>query len=91
MIKFNNPFDISKDGQNPFLDGISFHIRESDLYKNKIKDFIEKNNFEYFYLYGMSALSILNDAMKILNIKDDDLTIGDEHELLDWIESQLQN
>lgn len=91
MIKFNNPFDVSKDGQNPFLDGINFHIRESDLCKNKIKDFIEKNNFEYFYLYGMSALSILNDAMKILNIKDSDLTIVDEHELLDWIESQLQN
>jgi hypothetical protein len=29
MIRFDNPFDISKDGQNPFIDGIRFHIRAS--------------------------------------------------------------
>ena len=39
----------------------------------------------------MSALEILADAMKILNIRDDDLIISDEHELLDWIKLQLRN
>lgn len=91
MVKFDNPFDISKDRQNPFIDGVRFHIRESDLCKDRIKEFIQKNDFEYFCLYKMSALEILTDAMKILNIRDDDLIISDEHELLDWIKSQLRN
>ena len=91
MVKFDNPFDISKDRQNSFIDGVRFHIRESDSCKDRIKEFIQKNDFEYFYLYKMSALEILADAMKILNIRDDDLIISDEHELLDWIKLQLRN
>lgn len=87
---FFNPWDISKDGANDFIDGIKYHIRESDLCKDKIKDYIEKNRFEYSYLYNMSALKILEHAMERLNIRDVDLTISDEHELLDWITCQIK-
>lgn len=85
MFNFDNPFDISKDGGNTFVDGIRFYIRESEELKRKIINYLEKNSFEYFYLYSMTPLEILIDVMKILQIKDKSLTIGDEHELLDWI------
>ena len=39
---FNNPFDISKDGKNGFVDGVRFHIRQSEENKQKIKDYIEE-------------------------------------------------
>ena len=87
---FFNPWDISKDGRNDFIDGISYHLRESDLCKEKIKDYIRENSFEYFCLYNMSVWEILEDTMKILNIKENDLTVADEHELLDWITCQIK-
>ena len=84
MLKFDNPFDISKDGQNPFIDGIRYHIRQSDQYKEEIKYWIDQYiNPEK----DMSNLNILNYAMSCLGIPDSELTIADEHELLDWIQS----
>lgn len=85
---FYNPFDISKDGRNDFIDGIRYHIRESENTKEKIKKYLKKNNFEYFYLEEYKPLEILKDVMKILEIKDSNLTVADEHELLDWITCQ---
>ena len=82
MFKFENPFDISKDGQNPLIDGVRFHIRQSDEYKQQIKDYIIK------YIEpdkGDKPLDILEYTMNSMNISDSELTITDEHELLDWI------
>lgn len=88
---FFNPWNIEKDGGNDFIDGIKFHLRESDLCKDKIKNYLKDNIFNYYNLYHMSTpLETLNDVMKILNIKDSDLTIADEHELLDWITCQMK-
>ena len=39
MIRFDNPFDISKDGQNPLIDGIRIHIRASADNKERIIEF----------------------------------------------------
>lgn len=84
MEFFENPFDISKDGKNDFIDGIRYHLRDSDMCKEKIKKYLEKNIFYHYNLFYMpSSLEILTEAMKILNIKENDLTIADEHELLD--------
>lgn len=79
---FSNPFDISKDRKNNFTDGIRFHIRQSEENKQKIKDYIEK---WVTYSGNPSPLEILDYAMGNLNIPDSELTIADEHELLDWI------
>lgn len=83
---FFNPFDISKDGKNNFIDGIKYHIRESDLCKNKIKKYIDKNLFQYYNLYHTpTASQILDAILNDLNISYNNLTIADEHELLDYI------
>lgn len=88
---FENPFDISKDGKNDFMDGIRYHLRDSDMCKEKIKKYLEKNIFYHYNLFRMpSSLEILTEAMKMLNIKENDLTIADEHELLDWITCQTK-
>lgn len=88
---FENPFDISKDGKNDFMDGIRYHLRDSDMCKEKIKKYLEKNIFYHYNLFHMpSSLEILTEAMKMLNIKENDLTIADEHELLDWITCQTK-
>lgn len=88
---FFNPWDIEKDGGNAFVDGIKYHLRESDSCKDKIKKYLEKNLFYHYNLYHMpTSLEILEEAMKKLNIKDNDLTISDEHELLEWITCQIQ-
>lgn len=84
MLRFENPFDISKDGQNPFIDGIRYHIRQSDQYKEEIKYWIDQYiNPEN----DKSNLNILNYAMSCLGIPDNELTVADEHELLDWIQN----
>ena len=41
MVRFDNPFDISKDGQNPFIDGIRIHIRASADNKERIIEYIK--------------------------------------------------
>ena len=88
---FFNPWDISKDGGNDFIDGIKYHLRESDLCKDKIKNYLKENIYYHYNLYHMpTPLEILNEVMKKLNIKEDDLTIADEHELLDWITCQIK-
>lgn len=85
--KFYNPFDISKDGQsNNFIEGIRIHIRNSDELKEKIKNMITKDIHLYKDFSSFNTnLQILEYYMNKLNIYDDDLTIADEHELLDWI------
>lgn len=84
MLRFDNPFDISKDGQNSFIDGIRIHIRQSDQYKQEIKYWIDQYiNPEN----DKSNLNILNYAMSCLGIPDNELTVVDEHELLDWIQN----
>ena len=80
---FTNPFDISKDGNNAFVDGIRYHMRESEQNKEMIKKYIEK--FFIYYLDFDTSLSILKDVERVLHIDKDSLIITDEHEILDWI------
>ena len=87
MIRFDNPFDISKDGQNPFIDGIRTHIRASVDNKERIIKYIEK----YVSITGdPSPLDILKCAMENLQISDIELTVSDEHDILDWIRLQFR-
>ena len=84
MLRFDNPFDISKDRQHPFIDGIRIHIRQSDQHKQEIKYWIDQYiNPEN----DKSNLDILTYAMSCIGINDDELTVADEHELLDWIQN----
>ena len=88
MIRFDNPFNVSKDGQNPFIDGIRFHIRTSADSKERIIEYIDK----YVSIIGNpSPLDILKCAMKNLQISDAELTVSDEHDILDWIGLQLRS
>ena len=87
MIRFDNPFDVSKDGQNPFIDRIRFHIRASADNKERIIEYIDK----YISVTGNpSPLDILKYAMENLQISDAELTVGDEHDILDWIRLQFR-
>lgn len=87
MIRFDNPFDISKDGQNPFIDGIRIHIRASADNKERIIEYIEK----YVSITGdPSSLDILKYVMENLQISDTELTVSDEHDILDWIRLQFR-
>lgn len=82
MFKFDNPMDPTKDGNNLFIDGIRFHIRNSAILKNDIQNYIKNN---YIANPFNSHLKFLEKVMQELNIDSDELTITDEHELLDWI------
>ena len=87
MIRFDNPFDISKDGQNSFIDGVRIHIRASADNKEKIIEYIEK----YVSITGdPSPLDILKCVMENLQISDTELTVNDEHDILDWIRLQFR-
>ena len=82
MMKFYNPLDPSKDGQNPFIDGIRFHIRNSEMVKEKVYRLLKSG---VKITGNFTALQILEDAIEHIGHKLDDLTIADEHELLDYI------
>ena len=82
MFKFDNPMDPTKDGNNLFIDGIRFHIRNSTILKDDIQNYIKNN---YIANPFNSNLKFLEKVMQELNIDSDELTIADEHELLDWI------
>ena len=83
MLKFDNPFDVSKDGQNPIFDGIRFHIRESEQIKEKIKSQLQYLSFDMDYIN--SPLEILEFALNECGYNLDELTVSDEHELIDEI------
>lgn len=86
---FYNPFDISKDGKNSLVDGIRFHIRESEQIKEQIKEYYVNNEYKYCSA-EYTAQEVLDEIMlNNLNIDLNDLTIADEHELLDWINCKL--
>ena len=82
MIRFENPMDPTKDGKNTLIDGIRFHIRNSAILVEEIKNFIDEN---YIYEGEDTAEDVLYGACKILNIPTNELTINDERELLVWI------
>lgn len=79
---FYNPFDISKDGKEPFIDGLRFHIRKSAELVETIKNFMLKY---YTADEGQSARQIYLEVINYMNIDEDDLTIIDEKELVEWI------
>lgn len=87
MFRFENPLDPSKDGGNPFIDGVRFHIRNSVSIKEELKPHIG------YYIYSAnendSALDILERMLIAHNYRIDELTVADEHELLDTIEGYM--
>jgi hypothetical protein len=89
MFRFDNPLDPSKDGINPFIDGIRYHIRDSESIKEEVQKNTElvREAMEYFVRhYGIvSPLEVLEYVLDELGYKLDDLIITDEHELIDWI------
>lgn len=88
MIRFDNPFDVSKDGQNPFIDGIKFHIRASTDNKERIIEYIDKY---VSVIDNPNPLDILKCAMENLQISDAELTVSDEYDILDWIILQFRS
>lgn len=83
MFRFDNPLDISKDGVNPFIDGIRYNIRNSEMIKEMV---IEKLKYATITGY-LSPIEILQYTLNELGYELDDLTIADEHWLLDAIEN----
>ncbi len=82
MTRLENPMDPTKDGGNALIDGIRFHIRNSEILVEEIKNFIDEN---YIPEYGDTAEDVLHKACRILNISTNELTIYNERELLVWI------
>jgi len=89
MLRFENPLDPSKDGRNPFIDGVRYHIRNSESVKEEIL-----SNLDYI-IYKAKQFNIDNN-IKILDLilsdygyNDNDLTISDEHEILDEIQRRM--
>jgi len=87
MFRFENPLDPSKDGDNPFLDGVRFHIRNSVSIKEELMPHIG------YYIYcaneNDSALDILERMLVAYNYRIDELTVADEHDLLEAIQSHM--
>lgn len=90
MFRFENPLDPSKDGINPIIDGIRYNIRNSEAIKEEIMG--DPYHIEQLIQYiktinniPMTALDILEKILHHLDYSLDDLTIADEHELLDYL------
>lgn len=87
MFRFENPLDPSKDGGNPFIDGVRFHIRNSTSIKEELMPHI--NYYIYCANDNDSAMDILDRMLAAHNYDADELTVGDEHELLKAIQSHM--
>lgn len=88
MFRFENPLDPSKDGMNPFIDGIRYHLRDSEAIKEEVIRYLHEEPWNV-PVAMRSSLEILEAILKNLGYKLDDLTISDEHELLDEISACL--
>ena len=89
MFRFENPLDPSKDGMNPFIDGIRYNIRNSEMIKEEI---LSNLNLIIYQAreYGIeNSLEIVESAVNSAGYDLDELTIADEHELLDKIQSEI--
>lgn len=85
MFRFENPLDPSKDGLNPVLDGIRFNIRNSEMIKEEL---LEK--LPYIETTGeISPLAVLEYMLENTPYDLEDLTIADEHEILDAIRQHI--
>jgi len=80
---FYNPLDPSKDGRNIIADGVRFHIRNSVIKVEEIKDFMKKHLVEVEP--RDTAYSLYRDVLRIMGINDHEITIADEKELITWI------
>lgn len=87
MFKFNNPFDVSKDGQNSIIDGIRYNIRNSENIKEQVKECLKYIEIDMDYIN--SPLEILELALDKCGYNLDELIISDEHELLDEIQRKF--
>jgi hypothetical protein len=87
MFRFENPFDPSKDGQNAIIDGIRYHIRNSNEVKEQVLVVLKG-----LKVHGAATpMQILEHALYELDYSLDDLTISDEHELLYIIKCKMNN
>ena len=78
----NNPFDISKDKfDNPIVNGLKYHIRNSEMQKERVWNYIKNGNI--IPEPGDRIQDIVFFAMRQLGINESELTIADEHELID--------
>lgn len=84
MFKFYNPLDPSKDGMYPLVDGIRYNIRNSEMVKEAVYENLSRVVLDAPQS-ALSPLRVLEAVLKELNFSLDDLTIADEHELLDAI------
>ena len=89
MFKFENPLDPSKDGINPLVDGIRYNIRNSESIKEEVL-----SNLNYYIAIAKQkemdkSTDILDMILYNLRYTADDLTITDEHYLLDEINKQM--
>lgn len=92
MFRFENPLDPSKDGQNSFIDGIRYHIRNSESIKEEILsnlDYYIAKQISWMGLPLDSAEDYLDFILKQENINADELIISDERELLEAIGSKM--
>jgi hypothetical protein len=78
---FYNPLDPSKDGQDAFIDGIRYHIRNSEEIKEKVKRELKYLNIDE----DERPLAVLEDVLMLMGYRLDDLIIADQQELLDAI------
>ena len=89
MFRFENPLDPSKDGGNMFVDGVRFHIRNSTAIVEELEPHI------LYYTataqYGDSSFDILERMLYNHRYSIDELTIADEHYLLDKISANLND
>ena len=90
MFRFENPLDPSKDGINPLIDGIRYNIRNSEAIKEEVMNNAQLVDSTITYMQEaydtyLSPLQALECVLKRLGYTLEDLTITDEHELLDWI------
>jgi hypothetical protein len=93
MFKFDNPFNIGADGGNAFNDGIRYHIRESEMVKEAVENYIDRHYYNRIHANdNISDLEILSYILSAVGYKLEQLTIADEHELLDEImKARLQD
>lgn len=91
MFRIENPLDPGKDGQNPLIDGIRYHIRNSENIKEEILSNIDNYIIHYFnYIgYPKKASDILDYVLQNLGYVADDLIIADEHEILNCINLKI--
>lgn len=78
---FYNPLDPSKDGMNPIIDGLRYHIRNSESIKEQILEELENFNIDP----DDKPIDVLEYILHYFGYDLEDLIIADQQRLLDAI------